>query len=167
MIDKGRLNDAIDPLLRGAAISGPAAQRRATATALLRLGIELAQRHGFADALRIHVRAAAVFAELGEVEQELQCLIFTGICEWQLKAYESAVQIFETIAGRALSAGKSAFRAQAMLSISCILVDHLRQYQRAVPYAAEAARLSRSRGDHEQAAHALRHLDEARREGNA
>ncbi|MFI6090705.1 hypothetical protein [Streptomyces sp. NPDC051218] len=167
MIDKGRLNDAIDPLLRAAAISGPAAQRHATATALLRLGVGLTQRYGFTDALRIHARAAAVFAELGEVEKELQCRIFTGVCEWQLKAYESAIQIFDSVAGRALSAGKSAFRARALLSISCILVDHLRQYQRAVPYAAEAARLSRSTGDHEQAAHALRHLDEARREGTA
>ncbi|MGW7075313.1 hypothetical protein [Streptomyces sp. NPDC054866] len=167
MIDKGRLNDAIEPLLRAAAISGPAAQRSATATALLRLGVGLCERRGFADALRVHVRAGALFAELGDVEQELRCRILTGICEWQLKAYESAIQIFESNAERARSAGQTAFRALAVLNISCILVDHLRQYQRAVPYATEAARLYRSTGDHEQAAHALRHLDEARREGNA
>ncbi|MGW7087380.1 tetratricopeptide repeat protein [Streptomyces sp. NPDC054871] len=167
MIDKGRLNDAIEPLLRAAAISGPAAQRSATATALLRLGVGLCERRGFADALRLHVRAAALFAELGDVEQELRCRILVGICEWQLKAYESAIQIFESNAERARSAGQTAFRALAVLNISCILVDHLRQYQRAVPYATEAARLYRSTGDHEQAAHALRHLDEARREGNA
>ncbi|MEU8548113.1 hypothetical protein AB0C81_14135 [Streptomyces roseoverticillatus] len=167
MTDKGRFNDAIEPLLRAAAISGPAAQRQATAMALLRLGFGLSQRQDFADALRVHIRAAVIFAELGDAEQELQCRILTGVCEWQLKAYENAIQIFESNAEKALSAGKTAFRAVAMLSISCILVDHLRQYQRAVPYASEAARLFRSTGHYEQAAHALRHLNEARRGGNA
>ncbi|MFD8079080.1 hypothetical protein ACFV3E_41330 [Streptomyces sp. NPDC059718] len=166
MTDKGRFHDAIEPLLRAAAISGPAAQRRATAMALLRLGFGLGERQSFTDALRVHIRAAALFAELGDVERELQCRILTGVCEWQLKAYESAIQIFESNAEKALSTGKTAFRALAMLSISCILVDHLRQHQRAVPYATEAARLFRSTGHHEQAAHALRHLDEARRGGN-
>ncbi|WP_405652351.1 tetratricopeptide repeat protein [Streptomyces sp. NBC_00019] len=167
LIDKHRFHDAIEPLLRAAAMSGPAAQRRATAMALLRLGFGLGERQDFADALRVHIRAAAIFAELGDVEQELQCRILTGICEWQLKAYESAIQIFESNAENALRTGKTAFRALAMLSISCILVDHLRQFQRAVPYATEAARLFRSTGDYEQAAHALRHLNEARHEGNA
>lgn len=166
MTDKGRLHDAVQPLLRAAALGGPAAQRSATAMALLRLGVGLGERRGFADALRIHVRAAALFAELGNVEQELQCRLLTGICEWQLKAYESAIEIFEATAEKARGAGKTARRATAVLSITCILVDHLRQYQRAVPYAAEAAGLFRSLGEHEQAAHALRHLDEARREGN-
>ncbi|MFE2726857.1 hypothetical protein [Kitasatospora sp. NPDC059327] len=166
LIDKGRFHDAIAPLLRAAAISGPAARRRATATALLRLGFGLGERQDFADALRVHVRAAAIFGQLGDVEQELRCRILTGVCEWQLKAYESAIQIFESTAAKALSADRTAFRALALLSISCILIDHLRQYRRAVPYATEAARLFRSTGDHEQAAHALRHLDEARHEGN-
>jgi tetratricopeptide (TPR) repeat protein len=167
MIDKGRFHDAIEPLLRAAAVSGPAAQRSATAMALLRLGVGLCERRGFADALRVNVRAATFFAELGDAERELHCRFLTGICEWQLKAYESAIQIFESNAERARGAGQTAYRAQAMLSISCILVDHLRQYQRAVPYATEAARVFRSTGDRERAAHALRHLDEARREGNA
>ncbi len=166
MTDKGRFNDAIEPLLRAAAISGPAAQRRATAMALLRLGTGLSERQGFADALRVHTRAAAIFTELGDVEGELQCRLLVGICEWQLKAFESAIQIFESNAEKALSAGKTVFRAMAMLSISCILVDDLRQYQRAVPYATEAARLFRSTGNDKQAAHALRHLNEARRGGN-
>lgn len=167
MINKGRLHDAIEPLLRAAAISGPAAQRHATAMALLRLGFGLSERQDFANALRVDNRAAAIFAELGDTEQELQCRILTGICEWQLKAYESAIQIFEANAENALGAGRTAVRALAMLSISCILVDHLRQYRRAIPYASEAARLFRSTGNHEQAAHALRHLNEARRGGNA
>ncbi|WOX20678.1 tetratricopeptide repeat protein [Streptomyces solicathayae] len=166
LIDKGRFHDAIEPLLRAAAISGTAAQRRATATALLRLGFGLGDRQNYAEALRVHARAAAIFAELGDAEQELQCRTLIGICEWQLKAYESAIQIFESNAENALGAGRTAMRAVALLSISCILVDHLRQYRRAVPYATEAARLFRSTGDHEQAAHALRHLDEARHEGN-
>ncbi|MEV0783783.1 hypothetical protein AB0I52_12535 [Streptomyces sp. NPDC050423] len=166
LTDKGRLHDAIEPLLRAAAISGPAAQRRATAMALLRLGFGLSERQDFAHALRVDLRAAAIFTELGDVEQELQCRILTGVCEWQLKAYESAIQIFEASAAKALSAGKTAVQALAMLSISCILVDHLRQYQRAVPYATKAARLFRLTGNYEQAAHALRHLNEARHGGN-
>ncbi|WP_331446780.1 hypothetical protein [Streptomyces xanthochromogenes] len=162
LTDKGRFHDAIEPLLRAAVISGPPAQRRATAAAMLRLGVGLCERHDFAGALRVHLPAAALFAELGDAEEELQCRLYTGICEWQLKAYESAARILESTAEDALRAGQAALRAQAMLSITCILVDHLRQYRRAVPYASEAARLFGSAGHQDQEAHALRHLGEAR-----
>ncbi|MFZ3566512.1 hypothetical protein ACOKM5_06010 [Streptomyces sp. BH097] len=171
MTDRGRFHDAVEPLLRAAALGATAPQSRAAATALLRLGMGLGERHGFVDALRVDRRAAAMFAELGDEEAELQCRFLMGVCEWQLNAFESAIQVFETVAESASnstrSADKTVFRSLAVLSISCILVDHLRQYRRAVPYATEAARLFRSAGNEEQAAHALRHLDEARRGGNA
>ncbi|MFG3280401.1 hypothetical protein [Streptomyces sp. NPDC048111] len=168
MTDKGRFHDAIEPLLRAAALDGPPAKRRATAMALLRLGIGLCERHDFAGALRVHLPAARIFAELGDATHELQCGAFIGVSEWQLKAYESAIQVFESNAVNARRMdGETALQAQAMLSISCILVDHLRQYQRAIWYASEAARLFRATAHQEQEAHALRHLDEARRGGRA
>ncbi|MFD7297835.1 hypothetical protein ACFV9W_31505 [Streptomyces sp. NPDC059897] len=168
LANKGRFHDAVEPLLRAAALGVTAAQRRAAATALLRLGMGLGERHGFVDALRVDRRAAVLFAELGDEDAELQCRFLMGVCDWQLNAFESAIQTFETIAGSAAqkSADRDVFRPLAVLSITCVLVDHLRQYRRAIPYATEAARLYRSAGNDEQAAHALRHLDEARRGGN-
>ncbi|WP_425826916.1 hypothetical protein [Streptomyces fractus] len=62
MTDRGRFHDAIEPLLRAAALGDTAARRRDTATALLRLGMGLSERHGFADARRVHRRASAMAA---------------------------------------------------------------------------------------------------------